>query len=204
MKEGSLSVSCHREEEPLSIYPYTARPYAHGYRILRKSEGVAPTKMAYELDEQNKVGLGLIGFGILFTFLAIILFFDRGLLALANIGVFRASMVRNARHGQALIQVVTRRFSEQNPDAPPSYEKTNGMRKHLPCCSVPATRKTHGRGIPSARSAPKSSSPHAIESPNQANTTASLSTPVPAAAPPENKDIESFDEFEPRASFSGK
>ncbi|KAM3357332.1 hypothetical protein P3S68_024046 [Capsicum galapagoense] len=33
--------------------------------------------MAYELDEQNKVGLGLIGFGILFTFLAIILFFDR-------------------------------------------------------------------------------------------------------------------------------
>ncbi|XP_059301716.1 vesicle transport protein GOT1 [Lycium ferocissimum] len=41
--------------------------------------------MAYELDEQKKVGLGLIGFGILFTFLAIILFFDRGLLALANI-----------------------------------------------------------------------------------------------------------------------
>ncbi|KAF3623178.1 hypothetical protein FXO38_30900 [Capsicum annuum] len=122
----------------------------------------------------------------------------------AYIGVFRASMVRNARHGQALVRVVTRRFSEQNPDAPPSYEEANGMRKHLPCCSVPATRKTHGRGIPSARSAPKSSSPHAIESPNQANTTASLSTPVPAAAPPENKDIESFDEFEPRVSFSGK
>ncbi|KAM3250002.1 hypothetical protein P3L10_011772 [Capsicum annuum] len=129
-----------------------------------------------------------------------------------QIGVFRASMVRNARHGQALVRVVTRRFSEQNPDAPPSYEEANGesrspthrMRKHLPCCSVPATRKTHGRGIPSARSAPKSSSPHAIESPNQANTTASLSTPVPAAAPPENKDIESFDEFEPRVSFSGK
>nr|XP_016455963.1 PREDICTED: vesicle transport protein GOT1B [Nicotiana tabacum]XP_016455970.1 PREDICTED: vesicle transport protein GOT1B [Nicotiana tabacum] len=41
--------------------------------------------MAYELDEQKKVGLGLIGFGIFFTFLAIILFFDRGLLALGNI-----------------------------------------------------------------------------------------------------------------------
>ncbi|KAM3250004.1 hypothetical protein P3L10_011774 [Capsicum annuum] len=41
--------------------------------------------MAYELDEQNNVGLGLIGFGILFTFLVIILFFDRGLLALANV-----------------------------------------------------------------------------------------------------------------------
>uniref|UniRef100_A0A3Q7I9B0 Vesicle transport protein GOT1B n=1 Tax=Solanum lycopersicum TaxID=4081 RepID=A0A3Q7I9B0_SOLLC len=41
--------------------------------------------MTYELDEQKKVGLGLIGFGIFFTFLAIMLFFDRGLLALANI-----------------------------------------------------------------------------------------------------------------------
>ncbi|CAH9136571.1 unnamed protein product [Cuscuta epithymum] len=41
--------------------------------------------MAYEMDEQKKVGLGLIGFGILFSFLAVILFFDRGLLALGNI-----------------------------------------------------------------------------------------------------------------------
>lgn len=58
-------------------------------------------------------------------------------------------------------------------------------------------------------SAPKASSPH-VGSPNQATTptpapaAASLSTPVPATAPPENKDIESFDEFDPRASFSGK
>lgn len=43
------------------------------------------SEMTYELDEQKKVGLGLIGFGIFFTFLAIMLFFDRGLLALANI-----------------------------------------------------------------------------------------------------------------------
>ncbi|KAG8375948.1 hypothetical protein BUALT_Bualt09G0012200 [Buddleja alternifolia] len=41
--------------------------------------------MPYELNEQKKIGLGLIGFGIFFTFLAIILFFDRGLLALGNI-----------------------------------------------------------------------------------------------------------------------
>ncbi|GAA0138920.1 lipase [Lithospermum erythrorhizon] len=41
--------------------------------------------MAYELTEQKKVGLGLIGFGIFFTFLGAILFFDRGLLALGNI-----------------------------------------------------------------------------------------------------------------------
>ncbi|KAK1356299.1 vesicle transport protein GOT1 [Heracleum sosnowskyi] len=41
--------------------------------------------MAYELTEQKKIGLGLIGFGFFFSFLAVVLFFDRGLLALANI-----------------------------------------------------------------------------------------------------------------------
>ncbi|GER33227.1 Got1/Sft2-like vescicle transport protein family [Striga asiatica] len=41
--------------------------------------------MPYELNEQKKIGLGLVGFGIFFFFLAIILFFDRGLLALGNI-----------------------------------------------------------------------------------------------------------------------
>ncbi|CAJ2668817.1 vesicle transport protein GOT1 [Trifolium pratense] len=41
--------------------------------------------MAYDIDEMKKIGIGLIGFGIFFTFLGIILFFDRGLLALGNI-----------------------------------------------------------------------------------------------------------------------
>ncbi|KAK5804867.1 vesicle transport protein GOT1 isoform X2 [Gossypium arboreum] len=41
--------------------------------------------MVYEITEQQKVGLGLIGFGISFTFLGVSLFFDRGLLALGNI-----------------------------------------------------------------------------------------------------------------------
>ncbi|PQM40652.1 vesicle transport protein GOT1 [Prunus yedoensis var. nudiflora] len=41
--------------------------------------------MAYELTEQKKIGLGLLGFGLFFTFLGVVLFFDRGLLALGNI-----------------------------------------------------------------------------------------------------------------------
>nr|CAD1837015.1 unnamed protein product [Ananas comosus var. bracteatus] len=41
--------------------------------------------MSYEISEIKKIGIGLIGFGILFSFLAVILFFDRGLLALGNI-----------------------------------------------------------------------------------------------------------------------
>ncbi|KAL1200328.1 Vesicle transport protein GOT1 [Cardamine amara subsp. amara] len=41
--------------------------------------------MVYEINEQKKVGLGLIGFGLSFTFLGVILYFDRGLLALGNL-----------------------------------------------------------------------------------------------------------------------
>ncbi|XP_068666732.1 vesicle transport protein GOT1 isoform X1 [Aristolochia californica] len=44
--------------------------------------------MPYELSEIKKAGIGLIGCGIFFTFLGVILFFDRGLLALGNIFCF--------------------------------------------------------------------------------------------------------------------
>ncbi|XP_021888592.1 vesicle transport protein GOT1 [Carica papaya] len=41
--------------------------------------------MAYEISEQKKIGFGLLGFGFFFSILGVILFFDRGLLALGNI-----------------------------------------------------------------------------------------------------------------------
>ncbi|XP_072960840.1 vesicle transport protein GOT1 [Typha angustifolia] len=41
--------------------------------------------MVYEISETKKIGIGLIGFAILFSFLGVILFFDRGLLALGNL-----------------------------------------------------------------------------------------------------------------------
>ncbi|GAV82891.1 Got1 domain-containing protein [Cephalotus follicularis] len=41
--------------------------------------------MAYEVNELKNIGLGLIGFGIFFSFLGVILFLDRGLLALGNL-----------------------------------------------------------------------------------------------------------------------
>nr|CAB3447159.1 unnamed protein product [Digitaria exilis] len=34
--------------------------------------------------QHEEIGIGLVGFGILFSFLGVILFFDRGLLALGN------------------------------------------------------------------------------------------------------------------------
>ncbi|KAI7995759.1 Vesicle transport protein GOT1 [Camellia lanceoleosa] len=39
----------------------------------------------FEMNDRKKIGLGLTAFGILFSFLGIILFFDKGLLAMGNI-----------------------------------------------------------------------------------------------------------------------
>jgi vacuolar-type H+-ATPase subunit I/STV1 len=37
------------------------------------------------MDDRRKIGVGLTGFGFLFTFLGVVFFFDKGLLAMGNI-----------------------------------------------------------------------------------------------------------------------
>ncbi|KAK1304675.1 hypothetical protein QJS10_CPA01g02865 [Acorus calamus] len=41
--------------------------------------------VSFEMNDRKKIGLGLTGFGILFSFLGIIFLFDKGLLAMGNI-----------------------------------------------------------------------------------------------------------------------
>ncbi|XP_020531995.1 vesicle transport protein GOT1 isoform X3 [Amborella trichopoda] len=65
--------------------------------------------MAYEINEQKKIGIGLIGFGITFTFLGVILFFDMGLLALGNIFCLSGVAVLLGWH--STWQLFTRRTS---------------------------------------------------------------------------------------------
>ncbi|CAM0945347.1 unnamed protein product [Alopecurus aequalis] len=63
--------------------------------------------MAYEISEIKKIGIGLVGFGILFSFLGVILFFDRGLLALGNIFFFKG--VGLLLGWQSLLQLFTKK-----------------------------------------------------------------------------------------------
>ncbi|BBG93572.1 hypothetical protein PRUPE_1G188000 [Prunus persica] len=44
--------------------------------------------VSFEMNDRKKIGLGLTGFGIFFSCLGIVFFFDKGLLAMGNILFF--------------------------------------------------------------------------------------------------------------------
>ncbi|KAL3815222.1 hypothetical protein ACJIZ3_016490 [Penstemon smallii] len=44
--------------------------------------------VSFETSDLKKIGLGLIGFGVIFTLIGLVLFFDKGFLAMGNILVF--------------------------------------------------------------------------------------------------------------------
>jgi hypothetical protein len=46
-----------------------------------------------EMNDLKKIGLGLTGFGVFFTFLGVIFVFDKGLIAMGNVGLFIPSLV---------------------------------------------------------------------------------------------------------------
>ncbi|PPD83671.1 hypothetical protein GOBAR_DD19396 [Gossypium barbadense] len=40
--------------------------------------------VSFEMSDRKKIGLGLTGFGVFFSFMGIVFFFDKGLLAMGN------------------------------------------------------------------------------------------------------------------------
>ncbi|RVW58949.1 Clathrin interactor EPSIN 2 [Vitis vinifera] len=83
-----------------------------------------------------------------------------------------------------------RKFSEQNLDVPPSYEEA----------VADAHSPVHDErdGATPAAPAPKTSSPPVSTSPSQATTAVG-----PSTSPPANKEVDAFDEFDPRGPVSG-
>ncbi|KAI7999589.1 Vesicle transport protein GOT1 [Camellia lanceoleosa] len=64
------------------------------------------SKQNWKLYDETKIGLGLIAFGILFSFLGTILFFDKGLLAMGNI--LFSSRVTMTMRPKSLMQFFTK------------------------------------------------------------------------------------------------
>ncbi|XP_028106216.1 clathrin interactor EPSIN 3 isoform X3 [Camellia sinensis] len=102
-----------------------------------------------------------------------------------------------------------RKFSEQNLGAPPSYEEALGDARspahserggETSAASAPKTSASVGTSpsqatpAPATSAAPASASPVPVPAPARA--------PASAPAPPANKEVDGFDEFDPRGSFS--
>ncbi|CAI9778233.1 unnamed protein product [Fraxinus pennsylvanica] len=98
-----------------------------------------------------------------------------------------AKIEDHSQDGSTTARPFDRKYSEQNLNAPPSYEEAvNGARS--------PTYSERDRE-PSQASAPKASPPPSSSSPSNA----AASSPAPAPAP-NNKKVDGFDEFDPRGS----
>ena len=53
--------------------------------LLPRAAPPPPTRSMYGIDDTRKIGFGLSAAGVLFTVLGVLLFFDRGLLAMGNV-----------------------------------------------------------------------------------------------------------------------
>ncbi|CAD6210119.1 unnamed protein product [Miscanthus lutarioriparius] len=53
--------------------------------VLVSAVSLQDKMVSFEMNDLKKIGLGLTGFGIFFSFLGIVFFFDKGLIAMGNI-----------------------------------------------------------------------------------------------------------------------
>ncbi|KAL6191437.1 hypothetical protein ACLB2K_037828 [Fragaria x ananassa] len=71
------------------LYVFITRPASGPRKILIIQSMSRSAKMvSFEMNDRKKIGLGLTGFGIFFSFLGMVFFFDEGLLAMGNILFF--------------------------------------------------------------------------------------------------------------------
>nr|CAD1837886.1 unnamed protein product [Ananas comosus var. bracteatus] len=78
----------HVRPNPNIPSPVTERYRKPPFSTVRSSDPnpiTLGTMVSFEMNDRKKIGLGLTGFGIFFSFLGIMFFFDKGLLAMGNI-----------------------------------------------------------------------------------------------------------------------
>ncbi|KAJ6908537.1 hypothetical protein NC651_018820 [Populus alba x Populus x berolinensis] len=68
-----------------SLFLSLATRLSSGSDYYVKNQSAALRMVSFEMNDRKKIGLGLTGFGIFFSFLGIVFFFDKGLIAMGNI-----------------------------------------------------------------------------------------------------------------------
>ncbi|XP_022878835.1 clathrin interactor EPSIN 3-like isoform X2 [Olea europaea var. sylvestris] len=98
----------------------------------------------------------------------------------------------DSQEGSMASRHLDRKYSDQSLGAPPSYEEIAGTARS------PTLSERDG----DLSAVPKASSPPASVNPSHETTDASHSAPALPPAPDNNGEVDGFDEFDPRGSFS--